>query len=441
MHLAERGFQLVLLSALLAIAGQWGDDPSLRMLWGWPALLLLVGLLAERLLAQRTALVASIAGPRVLLLGRAQPMSVQFEHNSRRRLTLQFAPVVPAGFSLLGDPRIIEVPRDAPAGWSCSVTALRLGSHDWPDLPVRLSGRFGLAWWSRSLAPQCRLAVAPDTLSVPPTRARGTHSGANARLRPGHGAELLQLRDYVRSDPLSRIDWKTTARLGRLTTREYSEDQHLDILLAIDAGRLSRVRAGELDRLGLYANIAARFAQHAVLRDDRVGLLVYAERPLAVCAPARGLRAVAALREQLMRLSPQRGESEPLGAALRMRALLSQRSLIVLLTDLEDVTTGAALRSAVLALMPPHLALVAGVRSADVADLAVLPARAWRDPWISLAAQTELRRTQRHLTHLRATGSPVVYVPELQLEQAVFDAYETLRLRRLRPEPRTGVRQ
>jgi len=45
------------------------------------------------------------------------------------------------------------------------------------------------------------------------------------------------------------------------------------------------VRAGALDRLGLYANVAARLAEHAVSIEDRVGLLVYAERTLTCCRP------------------------------------------------------------------------------------------------------------------------------------------------------------
>ena len=55
------------------------------------------------------------------------------------------------------------------------------------------------------------------------------------------------------------------------------------------------MRAGALDRLGLYANVAARLAEHAVSIEDRVGLLVYAERTLTACMPDRGVRAVARL--------------------------------------------------------------------------------------------------------------------------------------------------
>ncbi len=91
----------------------------------------------------------------------------------------------------------------------------------------------------------------------------------------GAGSELHQLREYVQGDPISRIDWKATARTGKFVTREFTEDQHLDVLVVIDAGRLSRVRAGKLDRFGLYSNIAARLAEVVTPNDDRVGLVVF----------------------------------------------------------------------------------------------------------------------------------------------------------------------
>ncbi len=193
----------------------------------------------------------------------------------------------------------------------------RCGSarNAWPPLPARVLGPLALAWWERRLQPPEQLVVAPDTL-----RGAGGCAGCAGGVRPrrvvGAGAELHQLRDYVRGDPLARIDWKATARAGTLISREFSEDQHLDILVAIDAGRLSRVRAGSLDRFGVYANIAARLAQLVTHHDDRIGLMVYADRPLAGCAPARGLAAVTQVRRTLEQLAVQPAESDPTSAAV-----------------------------------------------------------------------------------------------------------------------------
>src|SRR5205807_873589 len=97
-------------------------------------------------------------------------------------------------------------------------------------------------------------------------------------------------------------------------TREFSEDQHLDILIGIDAGRFSRVRVGRLDRFGLYANLAARFAEVVTHHDDRIGLMVYADRVLASCAPTRGLSGV--MRRRRAR-GPGRGPAPPAAAGPR----------------------------------------------------------------------------------------------------------------------------
>jgi uncharacterized protein (DUF58 family) len=243
----------------------------------------------------------------------------------------------------------------------------------------------------------------------------------------GAGSELHQLREYVKGDSLARIDWKATARARRLVTREFSEDQHLDVLVAIDAGRLSRVRAGRLDRFGVYANVAARFAEIVVPNDDRIGMIVYADRPLAVCPPDRGLPAVTRIRKTLAQLAVQSAESDPLAAAVRIRSMLQHRGLVVLLTDLDDASVADQLTRAVKLLSPPHLVVVAGIRSSEIAELAQREARDWLDPWVSLAAEEHEARALSQRALLRKLGAPVIAANEALLEQRVLAEYEFLR--------------
>jgi uncharacterized protein (DUF58 family) len=256
---------------------------------------------------------------------------------------------------------------------------------------------------------------------------RGNPAGARPRRVIGAGSELHQLRGYVRGDSLARIDWKATARAGRLVTREFSEDQHLDVLVAIDAGRLSRVRAGRLDRFGVYANVVARFAEIVVPNDDRIGMIVFADRLLAVCPPDRGLPAVTRIRRTLAQLSVQAAESDPLAAAVRIRGMLKHRGLVVLLTDLDDASVADQLVRAVKLLSPPHLVVVAGIHSPQIAALAGREAHEWLDPWVSLAAQEHEARAQSQRGLLRRLGAPVIAATEELLEQKVLAEYESLR--------------
>ena len=200
---------------------------------------------------------------------------------------------------------------------------------------------------------------------------------------------------------------------------------------SIDAGRFSRVRAGALDRFGHYANAAARFAEVAAPNDDRVGLMVFSDRPLVECAPTRGLRAVARIRHALEGMRVESAESDPTAAAVRIRSLLKRRGLVILLTDLDDANVADPLVRAVQLLSPAHFVVVAGVSSPEIARLAVAEARQWADPWIALAAQEHEARAALQRMLLRRLGAPVIVTPADQLEKALLTEYEALRRARL----------
>jgi uncharacterized protein (DUF58 family) len=427
MHLSDRAFALIFLAGMLAIAGTWSDDPVFKGLWLFPTALLFLGLAIEGVLIRRTSIESRIETSPRALLGREQPAAFAFRNASSRDVKLQYVPVMPAGFEALPRTRFVTAPRGGVGRDSVSLVPVRLGAQLWPTIPARLLGRFALAWWPRDLHPAGEIRIAPDALRTPRRRPTGVPTGMRPRRTVGAGSELHQLRAYVPGDPLARIDWKASARTRRLVTREFSEDQHLDVLIAIDAGRLSRVRAGRIDRLGLYANIAARFAEIVTPNDDRIGLVVYSDRTLALTAPERGLPAVTRIRNTLERLSVKAAESDPIAAAVRIRGLLKHRGLVVMLTDLDDAMVAEQLARAVRLLSPPHLVVIAGVRSTEIADLSKQEARGWRDPWIALAAQEHETRAAAQRVLLRRLGAPVVATREELLEQAVFAEYEALR--------------
>jgi uncharacterized protein (DUF58 family) len=430
MHLASRGYLFLMLTALLGIAGTWSDEPAFATAWMFPAFLLLAGLAIEAAYFRGTHLILRMRLDSRLKLGRLANGAFAFEHNRRRDLRIQYARVLPAAMRQADEVREIDVPPGEEWRDVVPLMPLRLGAGRFGEVPARLLGRFRLAWWGRTLPQDARFTVAPDSLPRGARAITGESAGETPRRLPGVGVELLQLRDYAPGDALSRIDWKATARRGTLISREYSEAQHLEILIVIDAGRASRVRAGELDRLGLYANVAARLAEHAISIEDRIGVLVYAERALRACPPDRGLRAVTRLRHALETLETRRGEPDPGAAAIQARRMLRHRGLVVWLTDLAEPARNEALLQALKALVPRHLPIVAAPHAAELARLAERRADDWRDPLVSLAAREHRRRAEVQVARMRQQGAVVLDEPDDELDRAVFDAYLALRARR-----------
>jgi uncharacterized protein (DUF58 family) len=429
-HFAVRGYLLVALTALLAVAGLWTDDPAFATGWLFPAVLLLGGLALEAWYAHGTTveLRMHVAGrPK---LGRALRGGFAFRHDRRRALTLQYARVLPAAFRQSTEVKEVVLPPGEEHVDDVELVPLLLGGGRFGPLPARLLGRLSLAWWSRELPRGQAFTVAPDSLPRGARPIAGESAGETPRRLPGLGVELLQLREYAPGDALSRIDWKATARRGALVAREYSEAQHLEILMVVDAGRASRVRAGELDRLGLYANVAARLAEHAVTVEDRVGFIVYADRVLTSGLPDRGVRAVSRLRRALETLETARGESNPLVAAMHVRRMLRHRGLVVWLTDLADPARNEALMQAIRALVPRHQPIVAAPHAAEIAELAGRQPREWRDASVALVAREYRERAQLQVATLRRNGAVVLDEPDDELDRAALDAYLQLRRRR-----------
>jgi uncharacterized protein (DUF58 family) len=421
---------LVMMVGILGIAGQWADDVAFTRLWQLPLALLLLGLAYELWMVQRTHLAVAIEGSARGFLGRSLSVAYKYSHALARDILIEFGPSGPESFELVPDVRTMTIGANGQGVFNMQATPRRLGRYSWPEPRVRVGGVLGLAWWSRKLSAPYEVEVAPEVLDDVTRRHGAAQAGTKTRQVQGFGAEILQLRDYVPGDPQHFIDWKASARSGRFVSRDFSEDQHLEIVIAIDAGRSSGLRAGDMDRLGHYANVAARFAEHAIQQDDRIGLMIYADRPLVVFPPLRGAGGVIKIRRALTSMKVAQAESNPLNAAVRIRTLVKQRSLVVMLTDLDDATVASQLASAARLLLPKHLPLIAGLASPEAEALASAQARDWLDPYESLAAQEYCGHLAANVAALRALGAPALIARPQQLERAVLSTYAEFRLRR-----------
>jgi uncharacterized protein (DUF58 family) len=430
MSLRRNALLLVLSMTVIAIMGSWSADSALAGLWRLPAALLLLGLAYESWVVSRSGLHVDVEPPENFFLGRGCAVHFVFRHGMRRHLDIELAPSAPDSFDIDGEVMPLRVSPAAPAGIERRVSPSRLGAYSWPPLRTRVAGPLRLAWWPKELVCRREVRVLPDLFRSAAEVKGLAASGAKAGSAIGDGVEVMRLRDYRGGDPPRVIDWKATARAGRLISRDFAQDDRLQIVIVVDAGRASGLRAGALDRFGHYANIAARLAQHAAVQDNLVGLVVYADRPLVALAPARGAAAVARLRAILGAARVERTESNPLYAATRVRSLVRHRSLIVMLTDVDDATAASQLVQAVRLLLPKHLPFVAGLSSAAAEAMAFAPALHWLDPYRALAAQEYCTGLERKVRALNALGAPALVARPEQLEQAVFAAYEGFRRRR-----------
>lgn len=428
MSLKGRALLLILLAGGLAIMGEW--SAALARWWCLPAGALLLGLAYEAAVLGRRQLTLRLIAPQRWPLGRPQTLRFAFRQDGAAPLWVQAALRAPEQIG--AEPRVetLKVPRGLESFTGLQAVGRRLGRARWPPPVIRIGGALGLAWWPRRIAADCTVTVVPDLITRAGPASGSRRYGEQRARAAGAGTEIFQLREYRHGDPLRVIDWKASARRGRPISRDLTQDQHLEMVVAIDAGRASGLAAGEIDRLSLYVNVAARLAQRAAELGDAVGLLVFAAQPLAALAPATGDAGVARIRKALCACQVHASESNPVLAAVRIRALTRRRALIVLLTDLEDDAATGQLAQALRLLSPKHFALIAGLESARIAALAEARVSEPLGAYRALAAVEYCNTLAGNVRALRALGAAAVTARPEHLDRAVFEAYREHRKRR-----------
>lgn len=428
MNLSGRGLGSAALILLIGIAEQWAGGPGLWSLLaaGWLLLWTLDGVYAHRL--SLTVRQDRTPAPR---LGRRWQARIEVHAvHGKARAARIYLPT-PSLFSGR-DVRLEWEHLDQPALVQADWTPTQLGHWVWPSLQLRVLGPLGLGWWRRKLpAPGEAQAVRLDTGRVQSAEAGTARYGLEAAITAGPGAEPYGLRDYRAGDALRDIAWRASSRRDRWLTREYADEQQLQLMLVIDAGRAGRQQIGELMRLHHAVNAAARIAERAVALGDRVGLLVYDPQGLRMQqTPLAGLAALRRIQGSLTQLDSAATEADPIPAALALRRLCRQRTLILWFTDIDSGASASPLQNAVSLLVPKHLPLFAGFEDEALDALRQRAPRHWHDPYIRLAAEQAQQSAGLQRGTLRHLGCEVVSAAPTQIDARLFARYRQLRERR-----------
>ena len=284
-----------------------------------------------------------------------------------------------------------------PSAWG-RVTVAR------PDL--LLASADGLFLHGPTAATERRTRVLPGAAPVPPValppRPAGLLGGHRTR-RPGEGSDLLDVREFASGDRLRRIDWRVTARTGRLHVRRTAVDADADVVLCLDTRadlsssverwpsppgpgpRGAVVPGSSLDvAVRATASLAAAHLRHG----DRVAV-VDLTRPRASVPSGSGQRQLLRIRSRLADVGVH---PDARRLVLRARAVPPAATVVVLSPLLDDAVADllASLRR----------------RRGEVVALDVLPHPLTPppDPTAALALRLVLREREERLAALRRRG-------------------------------------
>lgn len=250
------------------------------------------------------------------------------------------------------------------------------GDFHFGAVHLRVRGRLGMVYRAMLVPIPQGIKVYPNLLetakfTLMARRGRLQQMGIRRARLQGAGREFESLRDYMPDDEMRRIDWKATARRGKLVARQYEVEKSQSIMLVLDVGRTMLAEIDGIQKLDYAINAALLLAYVATLADDKVGLLVFADTVQAYLPPKKGRAQVYAILEALYNAKATLAEPDYRGALSYLQARWRKRSLMVCFTDLWDPDSSRVTISELAALQPRHL-----VAAVTLLDTKVLRASA-----------------------------------------------------------------
>jgi uncharacterized protein (DUF58 family) len=312
------------------------------------------------------------------------------------------------------------------------------GEFEWGDIHVRQLGCWGLAWHQWQVAQPQTVAVYPDLVGLRSLSIRlALQSTGNLRSsrRFSMGTEFAELREYALGDDPRLIDWKATARRASaswhnpLQVRVLEPEREQTLIVLLDRGRLMTARVKGLQRFDWGLNAALGLALAGLNRGDRVGVGVFDREVVAWMPPERGQHQLSRILERLTPIQPVLLEPDYMGAVAKLVKQQSRRALVVLITDIVDVTASAELLGAMQRLTPRYLPFCVTLRDPQVDTIAHTSTLDIPQTYDRAVALDLLAQRQVAFAQLRQKGVLVLDAPVDRISNQLVDRYLQLKAR------------
>jgi uncharacterized protein (DUF58 family) len=368
-----------LLPALLSVA-LVSSRQFLPILIGIDVLLAAVFLIDLATMPRRTSFDAQREMGRIASLKKPHPVKLTISNRSRRAHAVWVRDEEPDDCQAEPEQFERNLPPRSRTTIHYQLKARRRGAFRLETIYVRVTSRLKL--WQRDLKypSENALHVYPDMrqmreYALLARTDRLSLVGLRRTRRVGQDNEFERLRDYTLDDNYKHIDWRSTARRGKLTVKDFQANQSQRVLFLVDCGRMMTGRVEGISLLDHAFNAALMLSYVALRKGDSVGLLCFADDVQAYVPPRGGMNQMNRLLHASFDRFGRLVESRYDEAFVYLNSRCRKRSLVILITNVIDEVNSQQIERYLTSLAGRHLPLGVLLRDHAIFDAAATSAR------------------------------------------------------------------
>lgn len=187
--------------------------------------------------------------------------------------------------------------------------------------------------------------------------------------RIGHTMEFEQIKEYVQGDDVRTINWKASAKNSRLMINQFQDEKAQPVYSIIDCGRVMKMPFEGLSLLDYSINSTLAFSNVALKKKDRVGMMAFSKDLEVFFKASSRLAQLNRIMEGLYNLNPGFLDSDFSFLYSRLRKNVPNRSLIMLYTNFEHISSLKRQLPFLKAIARKHLLVVIFFENTEVLKL------------------------------------------------------------------------
>jgi uncharacterized protein (DUF58 family) len=358
----------------------------------------------------------------------ANTVSLQFENNYAFDIHLELIDEIPEQFQKRDFLKLLNIQKRSTKNFDYSLTPVKRGEYYFGFLNCYVSTKSKLIKRRYRFENKALVKVYPSfvqmrALDFLAIDQKMSLYGMKKIRRIGHTMEFEQIKNYVIGDDIRTINWKATAKHNSLMVNQYQDEKSQPIYNLIDVGRVMKMPFEGLSLLDYSINAALAFSNIALKKKDKVGMLTFADK-IENFIPANAKKThLNLLLETLYGIQTNFLVSDFNRLYAHSKRKITQRSLLMMYTNFEHITSLKRQLPYLRALAKNHLLVVIFFENTELDELASLETTRLTEIYEKTIAQEFVYNKRLMVKELEKNGIQTVLTKPKDLSVNTINKY------------------